>query len=163
MTHTPQLTYGPLPSCHTGVHAWSQHRRARRGSHAIVHFAFLLSRFMARIPRHTLFASNQKSLMPISSLCIEQGSNPTLKRGCAKARSPLATRYAHSGGFSLCRRFKASSISTAWLSGRARIHSTSQRGSFTPTGIFFSSSGEGLRPAPLGFEFMQVSPEQHRS
>ena len=41
--------------------------------------------------------------------------NPAVKRDCAKARSPLLLRYAPSGGFSLCCRFKASSISTAYL------------------------------------------------
>jgi len=33
-------------------------------------------------------------------------------------------------------------------SGWARSHSTIQRGSFIPTGIFFNSGGDDLRPDP---------------
>lgn len=85
--------------------------------------------------------------------------SPKFKRDCAKARRPLATRYAPSGGFNLCRFFKDSSINIAWLSGRARIHSTSQRGSLYPTGTLTNCGSIGGRPAPSRFPPLIEKPE----
>lgn len=106
-------------------------RRADLGSATPLLLPLVLSLFVPLLP---------SSLKVRSNLTV----NSDTPMACR-----LLPRYAPSGGFSLCRRFKASSISTAWLSGCSRIHSTSQRGSFTPTGIFFSSGLAGLRPEPL--------------